>query len=342
MPSITLSNSRVIGDYCKPYVVAEVNTSHFGDLSVARKLIDSAKLSGVDCVKFQSWSDKSLYSREYYLSNKISHRIIKKFSFSESQVLDIANYCKSVGIDFASTPYTFDEAKFLVEKCRVPYIKIASMELNNTSFLRDLSSLNFPLILSTGMGDEFEIKNAIEAIRTNHNNFALLHCSSLYPTECSNVNLLNIAGLRQLSVTNPIGFSDHTLGIDIPIASTALGICMLEKHFTLDCTKIGMDNQMATEPSEFKIMINKINEIYSSLGSTQRRLCKEELDQRLKMRRSAVSMNDLFEGHILTENDVEFVRPGDGISPVDIVNYYGQALTSAVSVGHQIRKEYFN
>ena len=139
MSSITLNNSRVIGDYCKPYIVAEVNTSHFGDLAVARNLIDSAKLSGADCVKFQSWSDKSLYSKEYYLSNTISHRIIKKFSFSESQILEIANYCKSIDIDFASTPYSFDEAKFLVEKCGVPYLKIASMA-NNLFFLDDLAT----------------------------------------------------------------------------------------------------------------------------------------------------------------------------------------------------------
>ena len=342
MSSFKLHNSKTLGDYEKPYIVAEINTSHFGDLSTAFSIIDAAKDCGVDCVKFQSWTAETLYCPEYYSTNSIARRVIKKFSLSEPELLSISDYCKSSSIDFASTPYSIEEAQFLISDCDVPFIKIASMELTNLKFLRELATLNYPLVLSTGMGDQDEILCAANLIKEYHSNFSILHCNSLYPTPESQTNLLNILGLRKLVKEQPIGFSDHTVGISVPIASAALGICILEKHFTLDNSKIGMDNQMATEPAEFKRMVNSIHSVHQSLGSHHRQISEEEKSQRFKMRRSAVTVSDLCAGHVLAMDDVCFMRPGDGIPPNEIELFVGRKLVCDVSKGYVLKNNHFS
>jgi len=166
MASITLDNGRVLGDYAEPYVVAELNTSHFGDLALARSMIDKAREVGCDCVKFQSWSAQTLYAQSYYRQrgNAITRRFVDKLSLDDGQLQALADHCHEVGIDFASTPYSVREARFLVERCRVPFIKIASMELDNLPYLEQLGRLGAPLVLSTGMGTLQEIVRAVRTI----------------------------------------------------------------------------------------------------------------------------------------------------------------------------------
>ena len=157
MAEMTLRNGRVVGDYLKPYIVAELNTSHFGNVDIAKDMISKAKEVGCDCVKFQSWSADSLYCASYYKENKIAKRIFNKFSMDSAQLKELSIFSKQVGIDFSSTPYSIDEAEFLVNECSVPFVKIASMELNNLPYLMKLGELGAPLVLSTGMGTFEEI-----------------------------------------------------------------------------------------------------------------------------------------------------------------------------------------
>lgn len=342
MSYIYFRNNRKIGDYLKPYIVAELNTSHFGDIELAKSMIDEAKSSGCDCVKFQSWSAETLYCDSYYKNNKIAKRVVTKFSLSNDQLKTLSIYASKIGIDFASTPYSIEEARFLVEECGVPFIKIASMELNNLQFLEQLASLQVPLVLSTGMGTTDEIISAVKAVENAGNDkLILLHCTSVYPSDPQIIRLQNIVGLRGEFPNYPIGYSDHSLGIDIPVASVALGACLIEKHFTLDSSKIGMDNQMATEPHEMRAMINGCHKVYEAMGGVARVLCDEEVAQIPKMRRSIVTKKSILEGHVFSLEDIEFKRPGTGLVPSATTMILGRKATRFLEQGTVITEQDF-
>jgi N-acetylneuraminate synthase len=312
------SSNRLIQDYLDPYIIVEVNSSHFGDSELAKEMIQTIKDAGADCVKFQSWSEDTLYSKTYYEQNPIAKRFVSKFSLNEDLILELSNFSRSIDLDFSSTPYSIGEARFLVEQCHVPFVKIASMELNNLEYLEALSKLDTPLILSTGMGNIQEIDKAVEVITTHHKQLALLHCNSIYPTPSSDVNLNNIVMLRERFVDLPIGFSDHTLGIEMSIAAAAMGAAVLEKHFTLDRSRVGMDNQMAIEASELKEMVKAVRNVNLGLGTYNRNLGEAEISQRKNMRRSLVTARPILSGQIISRDDVAFKRPGDGIQIEEI------------------------
>jgi N-acetylneuraminate synthase len=342
MSFITLRSGRKVGDYLSPYIIAELNTSHFGDLEIAKKMIEQAKQVGCDCVKFQSWSAETLYSESYYKQNPISKRMIAKFSLEENDLLALSEYSSSIGVDFASTPYSVKEAKFLVDKCNVPFIKVASMELNHLSYLTEIAGLNVPIILSTGMGTLEEIYQAVEAIRRGGNDdIVILHCISVYPAPVEAIRLQNILGLRSEFPMHPIGYSDHSDGTDIAVASVALGACIIEKHFTLDSSRIGMDNQMATEPDDLRRMIKSCHRAYRAMGGAGRLLSQAEKDQARKMRRSMTAKVSLKAGQVLVEDDVEFMRPGDGISPDNYFSFIGRVLNQDIAAGSILSPENF-
>ncbi len=331
MSVVTLRNGRRVGDYMRPYIVAELNTSHFGDMDLARSMIDKAQTAGCDCVKFQSWSAETLYCESYYKENAIAKRIIKKFSLDEAQLKELSKYAASLDMDFASTPYSIEEAEFLVADCDVPFVKIASMELNNLPYLTQLGNLGVPLILSTGMGTLEEIIEAVRTIEaTGNRQLIILHCTSVYPASPEIIRLQNIVGLRSEFPQYPIGYSDHSTGIEIPVASVALGACLIEKHFTLDSTRIGMDNQMATEPEEMGAMTRACHRVHEAMGGTGRLLGTEELGQVSKMRRSIVTKQSLKAGHILTAADLEARRPGTGIAPMHLEAVLGKELNQDI------------
>lgn len=340
MSIIRLRNDREIGDYRKPYIVAEFNTSHFGDIEIARDMIRQAKAAGCDCVKFQSWSAETLYCEGYYKGNAIAKRIVKKFSLDNAALHALACYAAELEIDFSSTPYSIDEARFLVEHCNVPFIKIASMELDNLPYLTALGYLGVPLVLSTGMGTSAEIIRAVNIIEaTGNQHLVILHCTSVYPSAPEIVRIQNIAGLRAEFPQYPIGYSDHSNGIEIPAASVALGACMIEKHFTLDSNRIGMDNQMATEPAEMQAMVHACYNVHAAMGGAARLLSAEEQEQIPKMRRSMVSIQKLPVGTVLSAEHIEFKRPGTGVSPADHEQYIGRTVRIAIERGSVILPE---
>ena len=331
MSTCTLRNDTQIGDYKKPYIVAEVNTSHNGNIDTAKKMIESAKDAGCNCVKFQSWSAETLYSSSYYKQNPILKRMFTKFSFSETELLEVANYSKQIGIAFASTPYSKREVDFLLEKCDVPYIKVASMDINNYPFIDYIARKGAPIVLATGMAGMDEICKAVEVIvKTGNKNLCLLHCISIYPPDISTIRLLNIAGLKEAFPEIPIGFSDHSLGIEMASAAVALGAAMIEKHLTLDRLKIGMDNQMAIEPGEMKQMVQNCHNVNAALGGKERIVIEAELLQRKKMRRSVIVNKDLRKGDVLTVEDLDSKRPGTGFPPEKISELAGIILCKDV------------
>lgn len=341
MSSILLRNGRRIADYHSPYFIAELNTSHFGDIVLARSMIEKAKQCGCDCVKFQSWSADTLYSSSHYANNAIAKRMVTKFSLGQPQLAELSDYCGEIGIDFSSTPYSRDEAEFLTGRCKVPFLKIASMELNNTPYLAFLGGLGVPLILSTGMGTLEEIIKAVRTLEDAGNRqIIILHCVSVYPVEPNHIRLQNILGLRAEFPSYPIGYSDHSIGLEIPVAAVALGACVIEKHFTLDSSRIGMDNQMATEPDSMKEMIQSCTRVHKSLGGTGRILTEAEKAQIPKMRRSIVAKRELRSGHILTDDDLDAKRPGTGEEPDNAHLLIGKRLNVDLDSGHQILRRF--
>lgn len=328
MAECILRDGTVISDYGRPYIVSEVNSSHNGSMELAKQMIDASVEVGCDCVKFQSWSVESLYSKTYYDANPISKRFVKKFSMSPEQLKELAEYCKSKGVSFSSTPYSEDEVDFLVSECNVPYVKIASMELNNPRFLRYIGEKHVPIILSTGMSSFEEVDEAVNVLHdAGVDQMVILHCVSIYPTILTNVNLNNIVGLRERFPMHPIGFSDHTEGDAAAVAAVALGAGVIEKHLTLDRKKVGMDNGMATEPPEFTQLVNKCRDIQIAMGSKERVLLQQELDQRKNMRRSLIVTRDVLEGETIRETDLYAKRPGTGISPNQIESVIGKTAT---------------
>jgi sialic acid synthase SpsE len=323
---LKLSGDRLIENFLDPYIIVEVNSSHFGDQVLAKEMIQAVKSAGADCVKFQSWSEDSLYSATYYEKNPIAKRFVSKFSLSSEAILDLSNYARQIGLDFSSTPYSVLEASFLVESCKSPFIKIASMELNNLEFLKQLAELNTPLILSTGMGSFQEINRAVQVITSINKDLTVLHCNSIYPTPFQDVNLNNIHMLREKFPEVAIGFSDHTLGIEASIGAAAMGAAVLEKHFTLDRSRVGMDNQMAIEANELNDLVKSVRNVNLALGSNERFLTAAELNQRNNMRRSIVTARPITSGQIISREDLIFKRPGDGFQIEDLSLVIGKRV----------------
>ncbi len=322
---IKLNDKKYIGDPYKPYFVAELNTSHFGNIEIAKKMILKAKESGCDCVKLQSWSANTLYSENFYKKNPISKKFFDKYSLNNRKLKELSIYSKKIGISFSSTPYSEYEVDFLVKECNPAFIKVASMDLNNHVFLKYIAKKKVPIILSTGMGTENEIFQSIKVLKDNgQSKICILHCVSLYPLDHKIANLKNITMLRKKFNNIPIGYSDHSIGSLLPVSSVSLGACLIEKHFTLDNKKIGMDNQMATEPDSMKKLISDCLISYDALGSENRRLSKQEFDQRKKMRRSIFTKGKIKKNEIITMKKIILRRPGIGISPDKIKKIIGK------------------
>ncbi len=331
MGKIILKDGKTVSDYGRPYLIAEVNSSHNGNVETAMQMIDAAADAGCDCVKFQSWSVRSLYSKTYYKKNPIAERFVKKLSLTSEQLKKMADYCRERGIDFSSTPYSEEEVDFLAEGCHVPFIKIASMEINNLEFLRYIGNKQLPVILSTGMAEMGEVEQAVRTLEdTGNRQIILLHCVSIYPAKVETINLNNIIGLREKFPDYPVGFSDHTLGDAAAVAAVALGAAVLEKHITLDSKKIGMDNQMAMEPDALKELVSECRDIQLALGSKERMVLPEEYAQRANMRRSVIAVRDISEGEILRREDLAVKRPGTGMPPERLKDLVGRKVKHSI------------
>ncbi len=340
MSGFVLNTGRKIELFGEPYIIAEMNSSHNGNIETAKQMISAAKECGCDCVKFQSWTADTLYSKQYYDANPITKRIVTKFSFSEEQLFELFEYCKEIEIDFSSTPYSEKEVDFLTDRAGAAFVKIASMEINNLSYLEYIARKGCPIVLSTGMSSIDEIKEAVKTIEAAGNkNICILHCVSQYPAKPSDINLSNIRMLMDEFPEYVIGYSDHSIGYEIPAASVAFGVPVIEKHFTLDNTKMGMDNNMATEPADMKKLVEACRNVYKCMGSYQRLVSDNEIEQSKKMRRSLVANKDIAEGEVITAEMLVAKRPGDGIPPNKVSMVVGKKAKTAFPEGYQITME---
>lgn len=332
---------KEVKDFSVPYIIAEIGANHNGDMDLARKIIDSAKSCGCDAVKFQSWTPDSLISREEYDRNQqyddspkkhfgSLKEMVEKYYLRPEQHIELKEYCDNAEITFFSTPFSIEEADFL-EEVKVPFYKIASMDINNLLLLKHIAKKNKPIIMSTGMATLAEIENAVKAIEDEGNRqIILLHCIAIYPPAFEDINLNNIPMLRQ-TFGFPVGFSDHSVGISIPLASVALGSCIIEKHFTLDKDLPGWDHEVSANPEEMRIIVAESRNIVDSLGTFPRTVSQAEEEKKLKFRRSIVVKRDLKQGHILTTDDMSFKRPATGIPPDEVQYVVGRKLKRDVS-----------
>jgi len=322
-----LTNNKILQNNDIPYVIAEIGSNHNGDMDLAKELIIQAKEAGADCVKFQSWNKNSIFAREkyednYFLADDYRDRsdydledIVEEYSISEQELLDMKNFSNSIGIDCTSTPFSKSEADFLVDKMATPFIKVASMDLNNYPFLEYLAKKGKPMIISTGLSELYEIDRAIKVIENAGNNsIALLHCVATYPPEDSDVNLNNIQTLMSIYPAYPIGFSDHTLGTAIPLAAVSMGACVIEKHFTLDKEMEGWDHKVSATKDEMKVIVDDAKRIVTAMGSF--RISATESDEKKKeFRRSIVITRDMQKGDVIVESDIDYKRPGGNLDP---------------------------
>jgi len=315
---------QLIGDEKPCFIIAEAGSNHNGSLEQAKKLIDVAAEVKADAVKFQIFKAESLYSKytpEFsYLKGQNTYELIKSIETPREWIKELAEYCKKRGIIFLASVFDF-EAIDILDKY-VPAFKIASFEITDLELLKYAAEKGKPMIISTGMANLGEIEDAITAIRSVGNeNIILLHCNSLYPTPVGIANLRAIETMRT-AFKVPVGFSDHTLGIHIPIAAVAMGACMIEKHFTLDRTLPGPDHSFAIEPDELKEMVRCIREVEKAKGSgIKEKSDLESEEMYVKARRSIHAKVDIPKGTKITRDMLIIKRPGYGIKPkfIDMV-----------------------
>ncbi|MBN8664320.1 MAG: N-acetylneuraminate synthase family protein [Chitinophagales bacterium] len=336
MYKVNLTKKSEVYNYCKPYIIAELGSNHNGDMELAKKLIFQAKQAGADCVKFQSWSKDSIFSKKtyednYFVADDYRNRtdytleqIVEEYSISEDELLQMKAYADELEIDCTSTPFSPKEADFLVDKLKTPFIKVASMDLNNYPFLEYLAKKGLPMVISTGLSELYEIDKAVRVIEEAGNRqIIILHCVSIYPPQDKQVHLNNILTLQRQYPEYPIGFSDHTLGISIPLASVALGVCLIEKHFTLDKNMEGWDHKVSANFEEMAAIAHESKRIAEAMGSF-RINCIEDEERRLSFRRSIVLKNDIKAGQQIEVDMIDFKRPGTGIEPGSVRTIIGR------------------
>jgi N-acetylneuraminate synthase len=300
-------------------------------------MIDKAKECGCDAVKFQSWSKNSLFTKGFYKEKNqfvdenfgTLEEMVEKFSLSKKEHIVLKEYCDRKKITFCSTPITPEEVDML-DELKVPFFKVASMDLNNLSFLEYIAKKGKTIILSTGMGSLAEIETAINTIYDAGNEeIVLLHCIAVYPPEDKIINLRNIEMLNK-TFSIPVGFSDHTIGTSIPLAAITLGAKVIEKHFTLDKTMLGWDHAVSANPEEMKIIVKEGKKIITALGKYTRVISKVEINQRNSFRTSIVSKEKLRKGEVIRESQLNFKRPGTGIRPDEIKYIIGRRVNKDI------------
>lgn len=306
--------------------------NHNADPALARQMVVAAKEAGADYVKFQtavpelvisSVAPKAAYQKEQTGDGESQLDMCRKLHFPIEYYRELKAYCSEVGIGFLSTPFDMVSLRFLIE-LGMDYLKIPSGEITNLPFLREAAASGIPVILSTGMSTLPEIERALEVLGTA--NTIVLHCNTQYPTPYGDVNLLAMPAMRQaLGVRT--GYSDHTPGIEVPVAAVALGACVIEKHFTMSRALPGPDHKASLEPGELKAMVEAIRHIELALGSSEKKVSPSERENIAIARKSLVAARDIRKGEIFTYDNLAVKRPGNGISPWDIDKIVGLAAT---------------
>jgi len=319
-------------------IIAEAGVNHNGDLSRAKQLIDVAVDAGVDYIKFQSFVAEKLVrplatKAEYQNRNlndgdNSQFNMLKNLELSHENHIELIEYCNKKNISFFSTAFDVDGIHYL-NKLGLGLFKVPSGEITNFPYLKAIASYKKPVILSTGMCNEQEIKEAINVLTVDglsKVDISILHCNTEYPTPMVDVNLMAMLTIKERFDVK-VGYSDHTLGIEVPIAAVAMGASIIEKHFTLDRNLPGPDHLASLEPVELKEMVFAIRNIELALsGNGEKKPSKSEQKNIAIARKSIHIVKDLSKGHIITNNDLIALRPGDGISPMQWNRVIGKKL----------------
>ena len=296
-----------------PYIIAEVGNNHNGSLSLAKKIVIEAKRAGANCVKFQSFNDTNLFSKNFLNKNTKIKRDIKKYTLKLDEFKKIYNFCKKLKIDFCSTCFSIDEVKFFLKNTKVKFFKIASMDLNNYQLVEFIAKQKKPIVLSTGLATKEEIRNAVKLIKKYNKKLIVLHCVSNYPPKIEDLNLLRIKELSK-TFNIPTGFSDHYAGITASIGAISMGARLIEKHFTINKKMDGWDHKISADLNELKTICEFAKSFQKIQGNkTLKRLEKEA---QVKIFRRGVYLNkNKAKGSILKKEDIIFLRPENDISP---------------------------
>ena len=308
------------------FIIAEAGVNHNGSLELARKLIDVAVDAGANAVKFQTFKAENLvsknaqkaeYQKETTDAKESQFEMIKKLELDVDTHYELISYCNSKNIMFLSTPFDLDSID-LLDKLELPIFKIPSGEITNLPYLRKIGALNKQVILSTGMADVGEIEDALDILieaGTPKEKITVLHANTMYPTPYQDVNLRAMVTIGN-TFDVAFGYSDHTLGIEVDIASVAMGATVIEKHFTLDNSMEGPDHKASLEPDELKAMVKAIRNIEIALGSKVKKPSKSEIPNIKIARKSIVASCNIKKGEILSEENLAVKRPSGGISPM--------------------------
>ena len=313
------------------YIIAEAGVNHDGSLEKALKLVDYACQAGCDCVKFQLFdagklvtgsASKAKYQIENTGTSETQFQMLKKLELGGRELMTVRDYCREKGIDFLVTP--FDETTAdQTDAMEVESLKVSSGDITNKPFLKHLARKGKKILLSTGMSTMEEVEKAVGWITEEGNrDIVLFHCTSNYPAPYDSVNMLSMKALEKFGF--PVGYSDHTRGIEIPVMAAAMGAAYLEKHFTYDREADGPDHKASLNPEELKAMVQAVRHVEAAFGDGIKRPAPSELATREVARKSLIWANDVPEGALIRETDICCKRPGTGIPPEDLEQVVGR------------------
>lgn len=323
----TAVKNRVAGSEHSVFIIAEAGVNHNGSIDSAKRLIDVAAEAGADAVKFQTfraekivsrYAPKAEYQKQTTGSGESQFDMIKKLELDVSAHQDLIEHCKKRDILFLSTPFDYESIE-LLNSLNLPLFKIPSGEITNLPYLRHIGRTGKPVILSSGMATLGEIEFALDILTKEGlqlENITVLHCNTEYPTPMEDVNL---KAMQTIAVAFPgirVGYSDHTLGIEVPIAAAAMGVAVIEKHFTLDRNLEGPDHRASLEPDELKAMVKAIRNVEKAMGNGRKKPSPSEIKNMPVARKSIVAAKAVRKGEIFTEENLAAKRPGNGISPM--------------------------
>lgn len=331
------------------YIIAEAGVNHNGDINLAYELIDAAKTVGADAIKFQTFKTKNIVTADAEKADyqKINtgirdnqYDMLKKLELSFKEFMLLKDYCDEKRIDFLSSPFDHESIDFLSGIVNI--FKIPSGEITNYPYLKHIASKGKDIIMSTGMADLSETEKALDLILSvsDEIKITLLHCTSNYPAPFSEVNLNAMITLKN-AFKLPVGYSDHTKGIEIPIAAVALGAEIIEKHFTVDNNLPGPDHVASLNPKQFADMVESIRNVEYSLGTGVKKPAESEKNTKIAARKSIVALRDIEEGEILSDGDIIMKRPGNGLNSSYIDILKGRRIIKKIHKDELLKWENF-
>ena len=338
----------------KVFIIAEAGVNHNGDISIAKKMIDEAKAAGAGAIKFQAFRAENIVVKEavkaeYQIKNTGNSEsqldMLKRLELSQEDFRALMTYCNKKGIMFMATPFDCESVE-LLDRLGMEVFKISSGEITNKFLIESVARKNKPIILSTGMSYLEEVKKAVDAINAvweklgKRPTLTLLHCVSNYPADAKDANLKAMATLKK-EFDLPVGYSDHTLGIDIAIAAAAMGAVVIEKHFTLDRNMPGPDHKASLEPKELSAMVEAIRNVEKAMGDGKKVPQESERDTRRFARKSLVAARDIKAGQTIKVEDITIKRPGDGLSPYTLEEIINKKARIDIPQDSMLQKDNF-